>query len=170
MYDEVSCGLTHAPSATAWAKSPALTTECHQVLESAGLALDSEEPIGQNPAPQELFELLDHKIRQWVAGVALNLLPKWQPVLLHDFVENCLFGLVALIGVLGCAGNFGHTHLQSPANICRTYLARLLERGGGFCPGLLFAPDVDAYDVSYWRRLRSASCWIWSRHTRARSG
>ena len=113
--NEVGCGLTHPSSAAAGAESPAFAAECHKVLEFAGLALDSEEAIGQDPASQKLFELFDHEIWQWVAGVPLNLFPKRQPVLLHDFVKNRLFGLVAFIGVLGSLGNFGHATLQNSA-------------------------------------------------------
>jgi hypothetical protein len=132
------------------------------VLEFAPLALDSEEAISQDPTSQELIKLFDHKVWQWVAGVLLHLFPKRQPVLLHNFVENRLFGLVALIGVLGCAGNFGHAYLQGRAIGWRAALEHLLKQGGSFCPEVLFAPDVDAYDVSYWQSHRSTTCCIWN--------
>ncbi|CAM6000751.1 unnamed protein product [Sphagnum balticum] len=103
-------GLAHAPGAAAWAKASALAAEGDQVFGMARFALGAQESVGQNPAAQIPFELFDDEIRQWVAGVSLDLLPKREPIVLDDFVECRLFGPVSTVVVpfnCGCVCHRG---------------------------------------------------------------
>ena len=66
----------------------------------ARLTLRPQESVSQNPATQILVELFYDEVRQRVAGIAQNLILKWKPVVLDDFVKNSFFGLMPNIGVL----------------------------------------------------------------------
>ena len=97
------CGLTHAPCSAAGAESAAFAAEGDEHLVVALLALGTQKAVSQDPAAQVLFELFDHEVREVVAGVANNLRLEGAPVLLDEFVESCLFGLVPLVSeLLGC--------------------------------------------------------------------
>jgi len=103
-------GLAHATSAAAWTEPTALAAEGDQVFGMARFALGAQKSVGQNPATQILFELFNDEIRQWVAGVSLDLCPKREPVVLDDFVERRLFGPVPTVVVpfnCGCVCHRG---------------------------------------------------------------
>lgn len=71
--DQVGGRLHHAARATTGAKSPALTTESHQVLVPAAIALHAQEAVFEQPTLQIVFELLANEPRHMTAG-ALDLL------------------------------------------------------------------------------------------------
>jgi hypothetical protein len=82
-------------------------------------ALGSQTAVGQNPAAQIRFELLDDEVWQRRAGLAHDLGFETSPVLLHELIEACPLGLVAFIGEL--FGNFlrhGSLRLCKLATLC----------------------------------------------------
>jgi hypothetical protein len=96
----MNCGLTHAPGSAARAEATAFATEGYQALKVTRFAPSTQESMSQDPTTEVLIELLDHEIRQGIASVLLDLGPKREPVVLDDFVEKGLFGLVPVVGVL----------------------------------------------------------------------
>jgi len=71
--DQVGGRLHHAARATTGAESPPLTTEGHQVLVPAAIALDAQEAVFEQPTLQIVFELLANEPGQ-VPAAALDLL------------------------------------------------------------------------------------------------
>ncbi len=84
----MSCGLTHSSAAATWAEASSFAAKGYQVLEVATLALDSQKPMGQDPAAQVLVELLDDEVWERVPGIAHDLILKLEPIVLDDFVED----------------------------------------------------------------------------------
>ncbi len=75
----------------------------------AGLALNAQKTVSQDPAAQVLVKFLDHEIRERIAGILLNLLLEREPVVLDEFVENRFFRLVSGVGELFfCKVGVGH--------------------------------------------------------------
>ena len=48
--DEMGCGVAHAPSATGRTEAAALTREGHEPVVAAGVAVDTEEAVGEHAA------------------------------------------------------------------------------------------------------------------------
>jgi hypothetical protein len=65
--DQVSGRFGHSPSAAGAAKSSFLTGEGHDLLLLAVRALEPQEAMGQNPAPEEGFEFLGDMLREMLS-------------------------------------------------------------------------------------------------------
>jgi hypothetical protein len=77
MIDQVCGRLHHAPCATAGAKAAALTTECHQVLVAAAVALHPQKAVFQKSTLQVVFELPTYERRQVAIRVLHRLKKAW---------------------------------------------------------------------------------------------
>ena len=85
------CGRLHHPTCAAgWTKSASLARKGHQVLVTAGVALDAQKPVFEQAALQVVVELLLDEMRQ---GCAFALQPgkKLRVAGLDDAIERRLF-------------------------------------------------------------------------------
>jgi len=89
--------LCHAPGAAGGAKPAPPTAARHQLLVAAVAAAQAQEAVGQDAAFEEGVELVFDELRQFGAGLSLNLREEGRRVLLHQAVQRGLFRAVALV-------------------------------------------------------------------------
>jgi hypothetical protein len=104
MIHKVSSGFDHPAGAAGRAEAATLAGECDQVLVTAGIALDPQEPVLEQAALQVVVELLfDERGKRSAFGFESS--EKSRVVGLDDSVEWCLFWSMALVDEpVGAAG------------------------------------------------------------------
>ena len=118
--DEVGCSLVHASPEARRAPSPSTTRECHQTVEAALPAVDPGEPVGEDPAAEELLELPLHMARDGPIRF-LREREEGRVVLLHHPVEVGVLGFPATVrSSQGGAGAAAGLH---PAGVaCKSWM------------------------------------------------
>jgi len=94
--DEVCGGVRHASSSAGGTQAPSFTREGEQAVVAAGIAVQAQEPVGQDAAVEigAQFALHETSDRRALLACARE---EALEVLSHDFVEQRVLGLVALV-------------------------------------------------------------------------
>lgn len=109
--DEVCGAFGHPPATAAWADGPALTGKRHEAIEPTSAAVKPGEPAGEEPAAQEVTELLLDEARQPVAILRTRRLQaECLEVIANDLVEPASGGRPR------CVGGGGMAHAACVAN------------------------------------------------------
>lgn len=115
----MSCCLTHAAPPAAGAEASAFAAEGDEVLKVTGLTLSPQEPMGQDPTAEILFELFYDEVWEGASCILLDLFFERKPVVLDEPIEGRLFRLVSGVGELIfckiCVGHTGGGLLCKPA-------------------------------------------------------